>query len=129
MTNTLDALVESLEKRALVMTDDPVYRRALDSIAALRAELVQERHRYMNAGHDCAAATIERDTLRAAFDDRVRVIEMQLKDNDALRAEVEACQHALHWLWVNGHVPPKARYRVETLISVVDADAAMKGEK
>ena len=37
--DTLDALVESLEKRALVMTDDPVYRRALDAIAALRVDL------------------------------------------------------------------------------------------
>lgn len=40
MTDTeFDALEASLEKRALVMTDDPVYRRALDAIAALRMDL------------------------------------------------------------------------------------------
>ncbi len=112
MTPTeLKALVEALRKQHNY--HDSLEHRAASALEAMGAEL---EHSVKQETHSAAVRiaeklSAERDSLRSAFDDRVRVIELQLKDNDALRsANEQLARDAGRYRWLKVQPELKISY-------------------
>lgn len=97
MTDALRELCERLRTARKFLVDhsaasfdgEPsMYLEAADALESLQADLAKvtaQRNRWDEA---CQQLKAENATIKAAFDDRVRVIEMQLRDKEVLLADL-----------------------------------------